>query len=146
MLIFFEYDVLTDGKEMQVDLQLHFQSEGLRQLNGELIKILEDYCSKEEGLMQLQNSFSEKKAVERWQNPTWRHHLLNLIYFWTNSIISHPSQKIIIQYILYNDMLFGLVPEVFFVSIIGICVFVGFRIRKKFGNVTNLVLQRVLMF
>ncbi len=46
-----------------------FQSEGLLQLNGELIKILEDYCSKEEGLKQLQNSFSEKKAVERWQNP-----------------------------------------------------------------------------
>ena len=57
----------TDLMPLNLDA---FQSEGLRQLNGELIKILEDYCSKEEGLKQLQNSFSEKKAVERWQNPT----------------------------------------------------------------------------
>ncbi len=57
----------TDLMPLNLDA---FQSEGLRQLNGELIKILEDYCSKEEGLEQLQNSFSEKKAVERWQNPT----------------------------------------------------------------------------
>ena len=57
----------TDLMPLNLDA---FQSEGLRQLNGELIKILEDYCSKKEGLKQLQNSFSEKKAVERWQNPT----------------------------------------------------------------------------
>ncbi len=57
----------TDLMPLNLDA---FQSEGLRQLNGELIKILEDYCSKEEGLKELQNSFSEKKAVERWQNPT----------------------------------------------------------------------------
>ncbi len=56
----------TDLMPLNLDA---FQSEGLRQLNGELIKILEDYCSKEEGLKELQNSFSEKKAVERWQNP-----------------------------------------------------------------------------
>ncbi len=57
----------TDLMPLNLDA---FQSEGLRQLNGELIKILEDYCSKEEGLKELQNSFSEKIAVERWQNPT----------------------------------------------------------------------------
>jgi len=57
----------TDLMPLNLDA---FKSEGLRQLNGELIKILEDYCSKEEGLKQLQNSFSEKIAVERWQNPT----------------------------------------------------------------------------
>jgi len=56
----------TDLMPLNLDA---FQSEGLLQLNGELIKILEDYCSKEEGLKQLQDSFSEKKALERWQNP-----------------------------------------------------------------------------
>ena len=56
----------TDLTPLNLDA---FQSEELRQLNGELIKILEDYCSKEEGLKQLQNSVAEKKAVERWQNP-----------------------------------------------------------------------------
>ena len=44
------------------------QSEELQQLNQELIKILEDYCSKEDSLNELQNSFIEKKAVEKWQN------------------------------------------------------------------------------
>jgi len=47
-----------------------FQSRELQQLNQELIKILEDYCGKEEGLKQLQNSFSESKAMEKWQNLT----------------------------------------------------------------------------
>ena len=47
-----------------------FQSDELQRLNEELIKILEDYCGKEDGLKQLQNSFSENKAVERWQNQT----------------------------------------------------------------------------
>jgi len=44
------------------------KSEELKQFNDELIKILEDYCSKEESLKQLQNGFSENEAVERWQN------------------------------------------------------------------------------
>lgn len=46
------------------------QSEELEQLNQELIKILEDYCGKVDSLKQLQNSFLENKALERWQNPT----------------------------------------------------------------------------
>ena len=45
------------------------QSEELEQLNQELIKILEDYCGKMDSLKELQNSFTENKALERWQNP-----------------------------------------------------------------------------
>ena len=56
----------TDLTPLNLDA---FQSKELKQLNGELIKILEDYCSKEEGLKQIQNNIEEKKAVERWQNP-----------------------------------------------------------------------------
>ncbi len=55
----------TDLTPLNLDA---FQSEELLQLNGELIKILEDYCSKEDSLKQLQNSFSENKALEKWQN------------------------------------------------------------------------------
>ena len=44
------------------------QSEELDQLNQELIKILEDYCGKLDSLKELQNSFTENKALERWQN------------------------------------------------------------------------------
>ena len=44
------------------------QSEELQQLNQELIKILEDYCGKLDSLKELQNSFTENKALERWQN------------------------------------------------------------------------------
>jgi len=46
------------------------QSEELQRLNHELIKILEDYCGKKDSLKQLQNGFTENKALERWQNPT----------------------------------------------------------------------------
>jgi len=49
-----------------------FQSKELKQLNGELIIILDDYCSNEEGLKQLQNNMEEKKAVEKWKNPIRR--------------------------------------------------------------------------
>jgi len=45
-----------------------FQSEELERLNQELIKILEDYCGKVDSLKDLQNGFTEKKALERWQN------------------------------------------------------------------------------
>jgi len=45
-----------------------FQSEELEQLNQELIKILEDYCGKMDSLKDLQNSFTENKALDRWQN------------------------------------------------------------------------------
>jgi len=45
-----------------------FQSEELDRLNQELIKILEDYCGKVDSLKDLQNSFTENKALERWQN------------------------------------------------------------------------------
>ena len=44
------------------------QSEELEQLNQELIKILEDYCGKLDSLKELQNSFTENKALDRWQN------------------------------------------------------------------------------
>jgi len=44
------------------------QSEELERLNQELIKILEDYCGKMDSLKDLQNSFSENKAVDRWKN------------------------------------------------------------------------------
>ena len=44
------------------------QSEELEQLNQELIKILEDYCGKMDSLKDLQNSFTENKALDRWQN------------------------------------------------------------------------------
>ena len=44
------------------------QSEELDQLNQELINILEDYCGKLDSLKELQNSFTENKALERWQN------------------------------------------------------------------------------
>jgi len=46
-----------------------FESEELQRLNQELIKILEDYCGKVDSLKDLQNRFTENKAVERWQNP-----------------------------------------------------------------------------
>jgi len=46
-----------------------FESEELKQLNHELIKILEDYCGKKDSLKDLQNSFIEKKALERWTSP-----------------------------------------------------------------------------
>jgi len=46
------------------------QSEELERLNHELIKILEDYCGKVDSLKDLQNGFTENKALERWQNPT----------------------------------------------------------------------------
>ncbi len=46
-----------------------FESEELQRLNQELIKILEDYCGKVDSLKDLQNNFTENKAVERWQNP-----------------------------------------------------------------------------
>jgi len=45
-----------------------FESEELELLNHELIKILEDYCGKKDSLKQLQNGFTENKAIERWQN------------------------------------------------------------------------------
>ena len=45
-----------------------FKSEELKRLNEDLLKILEDYCGKEEGLKQLQKSVTEEKALERWQN------------------------------------------------------------------------------
>jgi len=45
-----------------------FESEELEQLNHELIKILEDYCGKKDSLNDLQNSFTENKALERWKN------------------------------------------------------------------------------
>jgi len=45
-----------------------FESDELGRLNQELIKILEDYCGKENGLKELQNSFTENQALERWQN------------------------------------------------------------------------------
>jgi len=45
------------------------QSEELERLNHELIKILEDYCGKVDNLKDLQNGFTENKAIERWQNP-----------------------------------------------------------------------------
>ena len=46
------------------------QSKELLQLNQELIKILEDYCGKKDSLKQLQNGFTENKALDRWQNTT----------------------------------------------------------------------------
>jgi len=46
-----------------------FESEELERLNHELIKILEDYCGKKDSLKDLQNSFIENKALERWENP-----------------------------------------------------------------------------
>ncbi len=55
----------TDLTPLNLDA---FQSKELLRLNDELNKILEDYCSKEDSLKELQNSFTEKKAVERWQN------------------------------------------------------------------------------
>ena len=55
----------TDLTPLNLDA---FQSKELLRLNDELNKILEDYCSKEDSLKELQNSFIEKKAVERWQN------------------------------------------------------------------------------
>ncbi len=42
------------------------QSEELEQLNQELIKILEDYCGKMDSLKELQNNFTENKALDRW--------------------------------------------------------------------------------
>ncbi len=57
----------TDITPLNLDA---FQSTELQRLNEELIKILDDYCSKEESLKQLQNGFSENEAVERWQNTT----------------------------------------------------------------------------
>ena len=45
-----------------------FESDELQQLNQELIKILEDYCGKVDSLKQLQNGFTENKALDRWQN------------------------------------------------------------------------------
>jgi len=47
-----------------------FESEELGRLNQELIKILEDYCGKVDSLKGLQNSFTENKALDRWQNTT----------------------------------------------------------------------------
>jgi len=44
------------------------QSVELEQLNQELIKILEDYCGKVDSLNDLQNSFVQNKALDRWQN------------------------------------------------------------------------------
>ena len=55
----------TDLTPLNLDA---FQSKELLRLNDELNKILEDYCSKEDSLKELQNSFIEKKAVEKWQN------------------------------------------------------------------------------
>ncbi len=55
----------TDLTPLNLDA---FQSKELLRLNDELNKILEDYCSKEDSLKELQNSFIEKKAVVRWQN------------------------------------------------------------------------------
>ncbi len=46
-----------------------FGSEELEQLNHELIKILEDYCGKKDSLKDLQNNFTENKALDRWENP-----------------------------------------------------------------------------
>ncbi len=57
----------TDLTPLNLDA---FQSKELLRLNDELNKILEDYCSKEDSLKELQNSFTENKALERWQNPT----------------------------------------------------------------------------
>jgi len=45
-----------------------FESEELQRLNQELINILEDYCGKTDSLKDLQNSFVENKAVEKWKN------------------------------------------------------------------------------
>jgi len=56
---------VTDLTPLNLDA---LKSEELKQFNDELIKILEDYCSKEESLKQLQNGFLENEAVERWQN------------------------------------------------------------------------------
>ena len=58
---------VTDLTPLNLDT---LKSEELKRFNDELIKILEDYCSKEESLKQLQNGFSENEAVERWQNTT----------------------------------------------------------------------------
>jgi len=55
----------TDLTPLNLDA---FKSVELRRLNGELLKILEDYCSKEDGLKQLQTNLTENKALERWQN------------------------------------------------------------------------------
>ncbi len=55
----------TDLTPLNLDT---FQSKELQRLNEELLKILEDYCSKEDSLKELQNGFSENKAVEKWQN------------------------------------------------------------------------------
>jgi len=55
----------TDLTPLNLDA---FQSKELQRLNQELIKILEDYCGKEDGLKQLQIRFVEKQAVERWDN------------------------------------------------------------------------------
>jgi len=46
-----------------------FQSDDLIQLNGELTRVLEDFCGKEDGLKELQNSIAKKKALDRWGNP-----------------------------------------------------------------------------
>ncbi len=56
---------VTDLTPLNLDA---LKSEELKQFNDELIKILEDYCSKEESLKQLQNGFLENEAIERWQN------------------------------------------------------------------------------
>jgi len=45
-----------------------FESEELEQLNHELIKILEDYCGKKDSLKDLQNGFTENKALDKWEN------------------------------------------------------------------------------
>ncbi len=45
-----------------------FESEEIERLNHELIKILEDYCGKIDSLKQLENGFTENKALDRWQN------------------------------------------------------------------------------
>ncbi len=57
----------TDLTPLNLDA---LQSEELQRLNHELIRILEDYCGKKDSLKQLQNGFTENKALERWQNTT----------------------------------------------------------------------------
>jgi len=46
-----------------------FHSDELIQLNGELTRVLEDFCGKEDSLKELQNSITKKKALERWTSP-----------------------------------------------------------------------------
>jgi len=69
-------DHFQGSDEVVVGYELLFELEKPVYIGGktqndediELIKILEDYCGKKDSLKDLQNSFIEKKALERWES------------------------------------------------------------------------------